>query len=513
MPEEGPTPPDRPARRSRSRRWPGLFQRCREAVFLLDRRRKLLFVNRAWERLTGFPFRDVRGLVCQRRLPKATPKALHELARALRPPPEVLRGKTLRARRWLGHPQTGAYCCDVQFVPLAGAESPLAILGKLLPVRLPAPPGATPLSPQLLTLRERFAHHFTLEMFRGRVPAVVRVREQVRLAVPHAFPVLIQGEPGTGKHWLARLLHFQGPAREQVMVALDCRRLPARALAAALFDEAGLPRRKERGTLYLKAPSYLPRELQSRLWEAFLSEVPAEGSALAGPAAVLGPRVLAGCVADPQAEIQAGRFLEPLACALSTLTVVLPPLRQRLDDLPWLVDHALDRARQNTSHRSRELSEEAWHFLRLHSWPGNLRELYTVLCSACARARGERIEAGDLPWYVRASADVERPGDRMLELDTILGEVDARLDKWRKEVRGRMGLWRDEVERNLLVQALLRSQGDKTRAADLLSISRPRLLRRMKELGVSGSERRRRRGQEIDEGGQTGHLPETGEST
>jgi transcriptional regulator with PAS, ATPase and Fis domain len=465
MAEEGPTP-DRPPRRSRSPGWQGLFQRCREAVFLLDRRRKLLFVNRAWEGLTGLSLRQVRGLVCQRRLAEATPRELQGLARALRPPPEVLHGKTLRVRRWLTHPQTGAYCCDVQFVPLAGSESPLAVLGKLLPVRLTAPPGGAPLSPPLQALRDRFAQHFTPDLLQGQVPSVARVREQVRLALAHPCPVLILGEPGTGKHWLARLLHHQGPAKEQTMVALDCRGLPARALAAALFDEAGQPRRKDRGTLYLKEPSHLPRELQARLVEAFLPEQ---------PAAAPGPRVLAGSTADLQAEVLAGRLLEPLAFALSTLTVTLPPLRQRPEELPSLVERALDRACQNAPRRVTEVSEDAWHFLRAHPWPGNLRELYTVLSSACARSQGARIEAGDLPWYVRTSTEGKAPNTPAPPLDAVLDEVEARLGK----LRG-------EVEKRLLVQALRRARGNKTRASELLAISRPRLLRRIKELGIAG---------------------------
>jgi DNA-binding NtrC family response regulator len=206
--------------------------------------------------------------------------------------------------------------------------------------------------------------------------------------------------------------------------------------------------------------------LQARLGAAFLSEQ---------PAAAPGPRVLAGSTADPQAEVLAGRLLEPLACALSTLTVVLPPLRQRLDDLPWLVERALARACQNTPRRVTEVSEDAWHSLRTHPWPGNLRELYTVLSSACARAQGGRIEAGDLPWYVRASAESKAPNTPAPPLDAVLDEVEARLGK----LRG-------EVEKRLLVQALRRARGNRTRASELLAISRPRLLRRIKELGVAG---------------------------
>jgi DNA-binding NtrC family response regulator len=477
QPEPGQTPPKKAGRRARSLRWHGLFQRCQEAIFLLDRRRKLLFVNRAWETLTGFPLDKVRGLVCQHRLPKVKPRALQDLARALRPPIDVLRGKTLRVRRWLSHPQQGAYCCDVQFLPLAGAESPLAILGKLLPVRLTAPATGALLSPKLLSLREQFTQHFTPDLLDSRVPAMQRVREQTRLATEHLCPVLIRGEAGTGKRWLARILHYLGPAREQTFVALDCRRLPPRALASALFDETGLPRRKDRGTLYLREPSHLPRELQARLWEAFLSEMPAEGSVEVRPAAASGPRILVGCTADPLQEVQAGRLLESFHCALSTLTIELPPLRQRLDDLPLLVERCLDRVCQNTRRRVRGLSDEAWHFLRAHTWPGNLRELFLVLSSACTRCQAERIEGGDLPWYVRASAEADKAGKPSPSLDTFLGEVETRIGKLRSE-----------VERRLLTQALRRSHGNKTAAAKELSISRPRLLRRMRELDVADVE-------------------------
>jgi DNA-binding NtrC family response regulator len=488
MSEEGPTPPDRPARRSRSLRWHALFQRSREAIFLLDRRRKLLFVNRSWEQLTGFPLREVRGLACQHRLPKDTPPAKHALSRALRPPREVLGGKIMRVRRWLTHPRTGTYCCDVQFVPLAGADSPLAVLGKLLPVRVTTSPASTALSPHLLTLRERFAQHFVLDLLQGQVPAVARVREQVRLAIAHPCPVTIRGEPGTGNLWLARLLHFQGPVREQTFVALDCRRLPARALAAALFDEAGLPRRHDRGTLYLQEPACLPRELQARLWEAFLSEHPAGRSAGAGLAAAPGPRILAGHTIHSQHEAADVPMLEPLACALSTLSIELPPLRERLDDLPWVVEMAIDRACQNTPRRISGVSEDALHFLRAYRWPGNLRELYAVLSSACARAQGNRVEVDDLPWYVRESKKKEDVEEHMLPLDAALGEVESHLEEWRREVKTRMKNWGLEVEKRLLLRALRFAQGNKTRTAELLSISYPRLLRRMKELDINDVE-------------------------
>src|SRR5262249_3815184 len=154
-------------------------------------------------------------------------------------------------------------------------------------------------------------------------PAMKRVEEQSRLAAATFLPVMILGEPGTGKHWLARLIHQLGPRRDQPFCRLECGRLPADILRA-WFDPSGPSQLSAFGTVYLQDVSGLPREFQDRLRQRLEANDESR------------PRLLASLSVDPGEEIQAGRLLPELHCALSVLTITLLPLRERLDDLPRL---------------------------------------------------------------------------------------------------------------------------------------------------------------------------------
>ena len=129
-----------------------------------------------------------------------------------------------------------------------------------------------------------------------------------------------------------------------------------------------------------------------------------------------------------------------------------------------------ERAKGEATHPVIGFTEDAWEFLKSYRWPGNLRELYAVIQGACARAKAERIDTSDLPAYLRRNVVLEQtPGrtpERVLALDQIL----------------------EQVERRLLTHALRMADGNKTKAAELLSIWRPRLIRRMEALGITDSE-------------------------
>jgi DNA-binding NtrC family response regulator len=293
----------------------------------------------------------------------------------------------------------------------------------------------------------------------GGQPAQRRLREQVRLAARTRAPVLLLGEPGTGKRWTARAIHEQGPDAGRAFVALDCARLPAAVVEAALFGGGGLAHAAGVGTLYLAEPQGLPRELQARLadWAA----APPGGGEGDRP----GPRLLAGCAADPQAEVRRGRLLEELACALGVLTVAMPPLRERRAEFAGLVGRLLSRAADG---RPAGLTAEAWEVLRAWPWPGNLRELYAVLQGACGRARAGQVGAEDLPWYLRSAPP---PPPRTLPLKTILREVERRL------IRIALRATRERKKGGPPRQ-------NKTRAARLLGIWRALLVRRIEDLGI-----------------------------
>jgi DNA-binding NtrC family response regulator len=272
-----------------------------------------------------------------------------------------------------------------------------------------------------------------------------RVAEQIRLAAATELPIWIEGPPGSGKEWIARTIHHLSARRETYCATVAGDRLP-REIIAELLHQAG--RRWHVGTLYLEHPQRLPREVQALVVELLESE----GDK---------PRIIAGATASPPAEIKEGRLLEQLYCACSALTVSLPPLAERLDDLPRLLERLLPRAAQAAGKSGLTLGAEALTLLRQHAWPGNLTELYEVLVSACARAEGPRVEPADLPFYLQ-QAPV--PAEQPIPLDEVL----------------------EKVERRLIELALHLGQGNRTRAAELLAIWRPRLLRRMEQFGISG---------------------------
>jgi DNA-binding NtrC family response regulator len=350
--------------------------------------------------------------------------------------------------------------CDIDFLPVQDADGLRAVLGKLTPVEAgqAAPPPTLP--GEVASLRAAHAQRYRLEHLAGDRPgASARLRqvvEQARLAAHTRVPVLIRGEPGTGKEWLARAIHYQGPAREAAFAAVDCARLPPAFLATLLFGDGGLAWRPDVGALYLRELGRLPHDLQERVID------------LAGDSQARGPRLFAGSCAGPA---EGDRPPDDLHCALGTLLLELPPLRDRpAADLPGLVERLLARAAEAEGRPAPGLTPEAWEVLYTYRWPGNVRELYGVLADALARvgaaANGKRIDVADLPLYLRLGPAPEAGPDRALPLDRLL----------------------EQAERRLITLALHRARGNKTRAAEILSVWRPRLLRRMQALGIADPE-------------------------
>lgn len=436
-------------------RWQALLQRATEPLFLLDRQRRIRFVNRAWEELTGLSATEARGLVCRRRR-EVEPGSPEGVAHALTPPAEVRAGQAGRARRLIaGSP--GRWW-DVEFFPLRDGPGTYAVLGKIVPATGMAPWGAAPLPEKLGVLREEAARRYTFDSLAGGLPAQQRIVEQVRLASQTRATVLIVGEAGVGKEWAARVIHHQGTDRDRPFAALDCARLPPAALASALFGGGGLARRP--GTLYLKAIAALPRDLQTRL-----------GNVLADPDPS-GPRVLASLSVDPAAEVQTGRLLDDLQAALSTLVLTLPPLRERRTDVPMLVDRLLEQVRTEDDPGRRHgtgLAADALEIVCEYRWPGNLRELAAVLTTACHHAKADAIAASDLPAYVRQAVRLDQEAGRAPERPLPLVDL------------------MQQVERRLIILALQMAKGNKSRAAELLALSRGSLLNRLERLGIGNS--------------------------
>ncbi len=467
-PQEPERPSDVGGPRRTAIRWQGFFHKSHEALFLLNRQRRLVFVNRSWERLTGLPLSQVRGLSCRRSDRSAADEPGEIVKNLLTPPREVLEGAPGRACRLSSLPiaadkdadhkrsgdvrrRTALRWYQLAFFPLADESGLLGILGKIVPAAETGFFASQPLPENVISLRDQLAQEFSLDRLPAELPAMRLLAEQVRLAGQTILPVTLMGEPGAGKHWLARCIHGLSSRRDSAFACLDCPRLPYSALADVLFGDGGLGRRLRLGTLYLRQPDFLPREMQDRLAQMIAGGQEATGAT--------GPRLIAGFASDPAKEVTAGKLLPEFLCRLSPLVIHLPPLRERRRDLGRLVEMFLSRASLISERRHLTLSSAAMKLIEEHSWPGNLRELYQVLVQASLRAKGAALEAGDLPFHLRPAP---APPTRKLPLDSLL----------------------EQIERRLIVLALRQAKNNKTEAAEILAIWRQRLLRRLEALGI-----------------------------
>ncbi len=342
------------------------------------------------------------------------------------------------ARRWW----------EVDFLPFRDPDGLLFVVGRITTGPAPTAAGPVALPEGALALRDTVRRRYGIESIAGECPAIRRVVAQVRLAASVCVPVLIVGERGCGKEWLAHTIHALGEECQRPFVALDCGRLTGAALAGVVFGDGELAQTTDAATIYLRDPGRMPRDVQQRL------------VTLLGAAEGRGPRFIAGVRSEPEGG--SGGLLAALEDRLATLPIRLPPLRERREDLPALVERLLERAATAAEKRVTALTPAAWDVLRAHAWPGNLAELYAVLAGACGRTTGERIDAPDLPLYLRLGPRPTKEEERPLPLKKLL----------------------EEAERRLIGLALRRAGGNKSRAAELLAVWRPLLLRRMAALDI-----------------------------
>jgi DNA-binding NtrC family response regulator len=451
-----------------------LWQRAREPIFWLDPALKLVWVNRAWEELTGHAAGSVVGLTCQAHGPTRAGDPA-DLAASFHPPPEAMAGQPAGSATLIYHASGERLWRRVEFWPFRDEHDQLiGLLGAVRPTdartNVPDSEGNR-LHVELLEIRRRLQEFYGLDSLIGFGPAHQRLLDQVRLAAGSGVPVLIVGERGTGKRQVARTIHQQGPGRQRPLIAFDCEVLPAELLERELFGASdpdatetavhGGARRSrlslsDGSSLLIDEILSLPRDLQARLVEALDPRV----------------RLLATTTVEPEVALRADRLRPELYFALTTLVLRLAPLRERRDELPALAQHLLERANQRGGPQRAGFSPEAISTLMAYDWPGNLPELARVLDHALARPPGDghMIGAEDLPATIRGNLGgaftPPTPPGPVKPLDELL----------------------TEVERRLIETALRQSRSNKSRAAEILGISRPRLYRRIKELNLPDDE-------------------------
>jgi two-component system response regulator AtoC len=307
-------------------------------------------------------------------------------------------------------------------------------------------------------------------------PAMIHVLEIVERAAEFKATVLLQGESGSGKEVLARAIHAQSPRRDEAFVAINCAAIPEALLESELFGHAkgaftgadrsrrGLFAEADGGTLFLDEIGELPLPLQAKLLRV-LQEEEVRPVGEAKPRRV-DVRVLAATARDLEVEVAGGRFREDLFYRLDVVRVKVPPLRERREDIPLLVDHFLGRTRESLGKAVRSIDDDALERLVDYAWPGNVRELENVLERAVILCRGERLAVADLPPNLTAAPAERRSASRDLSLRRARRALEARL----------------------IGEALEATGGNRTHAARLLGISHRALLYKLKEYGLGGRE-------------------------
>jgi DNA-binding NtrC family response regulator len=325
--------------------------------------------------------------------------------------------------------------------------------------------------------RER-AQQFSFDQIIGESPAM---REMLglahKVAESEVSSVLLQGESGTGKDLVAKAIHYHSDRADNPFVAINCAALPGTLIESELFGyekgaftdakarKEGLFEQAERGTLFLDEIGELELSLQAKLLRVLEeSSFRRVGGLKDLP---LDVRVIAASNRDLKTEGEAGRFRSDLFYRLSVIQIDIPPLRERGDDIRVLAEYYLSSFKNRLRKKVDRIDPEALAIFRNYQWPGNVRELRNVIERAMILEDGDEITPKYLP---RGLALDSRAKDTTLSLtpDTVhLPDGGVSLE---------------EVEMSLVRQALERSGGNQTKAAELLHISRDQLRYRMKKL-------------------------------
>ncbi len=315
-------------------------------------------------------------------------------------------------------------------------------------------------------VREDFSFHHIL----GKSKPMREVFDLIRRVADSQTNVLITGESGTGKELAAKAIHFNSDRRGGPFVPVNCAAIPEALLESELFghlkgsftdakgDKRGLFEEANGGTLFLDEISELPVMLQAKLLRAIQEkEIRRVGST---KAVAVDVRIIAATNLSLTDEVKAKRFREDLYYRLNVIEIRMPPLRERREDIPLLVDAFLKKCAEANRKAVKGIGESALAMLLDYPWPGNVRELENVIERAVTLARGERVLPEDLPPAVHGSR-----GDRKV--------IDDAADRT---------LPLEEVEKEYILRILDKTGGNKYQAAQLLGIDRKTLYRKLGEI-------------------------------
>lgn len=326
---------------------------------------------------------------------------------------------------------------------------------------------------QVRSLRLSLNQKYGFENILGRSPALLETLDMAARAAHSNSTVLIRGETGTGKELLARAIHFNSFRRDNPLVTINCGAIPKELLESELFghrkgaftgavaDKRGRIELADGGTLFLDEIGEMPPELQVKLLR-LIQEGEIEKLGVEAKVKV-DVRIIAATHRDLQAMIEDGTFREDLYYRLAVIPLVIPPLRERSEDIADLVQLFFRKSQKKNERSDLAMSPALLPYFVRYRWPGNVRELENVVERIVVLARGSDITVEDLPPFLRQ----ERAGVDALEIDLPP-----------------QGISLEAIEKELILRALNKFDWNQTRAARYLDISRKTLIYRIEKHGV-----------------------------
>jgi two-component system response regulator AtoC len=324
-------------------------------------------------------------------------------------------------------------------------------------------------------LREEIRREHQFERILAKSQAMQDIFRTIAKIAEFKTTVLISGESGTGKELVARALHQRSSRKNGPFVAVNCGAIPEALLESELFghrrgaftdanaDKRGLFEEADGGTLFLDEIGELPTSLQVKLLRVLQEETIRRLGDTKDTK--VDTRIVAATHRDLSSEVKAGRFREDLFYRLNVLPIVVPPLRDRREDIALLIDHFVARNNARLGTAIHGVDPEARRLLLEYSWPGNVRELENTIERAMVLCEADRFGAADLPERIR---EVRDP----VQVQLASGELSIK-----KTTR--------VIEETLIRRALQKTKGNRTRAAEVLELSHRALLYKIKDYKIT----------------------------
>ena len=340
---------------------------------------------------------------------------------------------------------------------------------------------------------------YRFENIIGDSPAMHEVFAMVGQVANSRATVLLLGETGTGKEMIAKAIHYNSPRRDKSFVRVNCGALTGTLLESELFghvkgsftgairDKQGRFEAADEGTIFLDEIGTLEPELQVKLLRVLQErEFERVGDTQTVKVDV---RVIAATNVDLQEEVAKGTFREDLFYRLNVVPVYLPPLRNRREDIPRLIDFFLDKYNGQNDRKLRRINREMLNVLMRYPWPGNVRELENAIERAVVLSNDEDFHEELLPLSVRMFAAQRRTTQSSESIETLTRRLaDQAIADYELREGEIYQLVIDQIEHALIDRALAKCGGVKTKAADFLGINRNTLNKKVKDLGIEAAE-------------------------